>query len=161
MLQVPYFQQNRDYTCGPVCLRMVLAYWGYEADEVSLSMLCGTTVFGTSAKQLASAAQRLGFKCEYWFKGRYSSLSHALRSIIPPIVSVNASTLYQLSETLFVKHDIVLLEIKPRVIVYHDPEVGSNLSAPPDIFKEAWQQAKNEVILIWPSEKTFIPKSKK
>jgi predicted double-glycine peptidase len=49
MLQVPYFSQNRDYTCGPVCLRMVLAYWGYETDEVSLSMLCGTTVFGTSA----------------------------------------------------------------------------------------------------------------
>jgi len=65
MLTVPYFKQNRTYTCGPVCLRMVLAYWGYETDEVSLSMLCGTTVFGTSGNQLVQAAQRLGFECEY------------------------------------------------------------------------------------------------
>lgn len=67
MLNVPYFQQNRYYTCGPVCLRMVLAYWGYETDEVSLSMLCGTNIFGTSAKQLVSAAHRLGFESEYRF----------------------------------------------------------------------------------------------
>ncbi len=69
MLTVPYFTQNRYYTCGPICLRMVLAYWGYVTDEISLSMLCGTDMFGTSAKQILSAAQRLGFQCEYKFKG--------------------------------------------------------------------------------------------
>lgn len=68
---------------------------------------------------------------------------------------------YQLQGALYTKHDIVLLEIKGSEIVYHDPEVGSTLSAPPDIFKKAWQQAKSEVILIWPVEKTFLPKSKR
>jgi len=100
-------------------------------------------------------------RCEYWFKSRYSTLSKALRNAIPPLVSVNATILYQLYEPLYVKHDIVLLEIKRREIVYHDPEVGSTLSVAPDIFKEAWQQAKSEVILIWPVEKMFIPRSKK
>lgn len=93
MLTVPYFRQNRDYTCGPVCLRMVLAYWGYETDEVSLSMLCGTDLFGTSAKQIVGAAQRLGFQCEYKFKRPYSALALALRNGVPPIVSVDAAIL--------------------------------------------------------------------
>lgn len=36
MLKIPYFKQNRDYTCGPACLRMVLAYYGIQQDEVTL-----------------------------------------------------------------------------------------------------------------------------
>jgi ABC-type bacteriocin/lantibiotic exporter with double-glycine peptidase domain len=140
---------------------MVLAYWGYETDEVSLSMLCGTTVFGTSTKQIMNAARRLGFQCEYGFKSQYSSLTHALQNAVPPIVSVDAATLYQQWQPIYTKHDIVLVEIRQSKIVYHDPEVGSTLSVPPDIFREAWQRAKSEVILIWPVEKTFMPKLKK
>lgn len=161
MLTVPYFRQNRDYTCGPVCLRMVLAYWGYETDEVSLSMLCGTDMFGTSAKQIMSAAQHLGFKCEYKFKRPYSSLKWVLRNAIPPIVSVDAAILYQLRQPTYTKHNLVLLETTRSKIVYHDPEVDSSLSVLPAVFKEAWQRAKSEVILIWPGEKTFTTKSKK
>ena len=37
-LVVPYHKQNRDYTCGPACLRMVLEYWNFQQDEVSLSI---------------------------------------------------------------------------------------------------------------------------
>lgn len=161
MLTVPYFRQNRTYTCGPVCLRMVLAYWGYETDEVSLAMLCGTDMFGTSAKQIMSAAQRLTFKCEYKFKRPYSSLTQALRNAIPPIVSVDAAILYQLRQPTYTKHNVVLLETTRSKSVYHDPEVDSNLSVLPAVFKEAWQRAKSEVILIWPAEKTFTTKSKK
>jgi len=161
MLKVPYFNQNRDYTCGPACLRMVLAYWGYETDEVSLSMLCGTTVFGTSAKQIINAARRLGFQCEYGFNTQHASLTHALQNEVPPIISVDSDTLYQRWQPTYTKHDIVLVEIRQSKIVYHDSEVGSNLSMSSDIFKEAWQRTKNEVILIWPVEKMFMPKLKK
>ncbi len=161
MLAVPYFKQNRDYTCGPVCLRMVLAYWGHEADEVSLSMLCGTNVLGTSAIQIVQAAQRLGFECDYKFKRPFSSVTHALQNSIPPIVSVDAAILYQRRQPVYTKHNIVLLEATRSKIICHDPEVDANLSAPPAIFKEAWERAKSEVIWIWPGEKTFTTKSRK
>lgn len=155
MLTVPYFRQNRYYTCGPVCLRMILAYWGYEADEVSLSMLCGTNVFGTSAEQLVEAAQRLGFEgyCKLW--NEYSLLSEALKEKAPPIVAVDAAVLHGKQQRIYTKHDIILLEIIARRVVYHDSDVGQNLFVSSDLFEEAWQRARNEVILIWPVEKTF------
>jgi hypothetical protein len=108
-----------------------------------------------------NAARHLGFQCEYGFKSQYPSLTHALQNEVPPIISVDAATLYQQWQPIYAKHDIVLVEIRQSKIVYHDPEAGSTLSVSPDIFKEAWQQAKSEVILTWPVEKTFMPKLKK
>jgi ABC-type bacteriocin/lantibiotic exporter with double-glycine peptidase domain len=140
---------------------MVLAYWGYETDEVSLSMLCGTTVFGTSGNQVADAARRLGFEYEYPLQGHYSVLSHALKEAIPPIVAVDATILYEQKEIRYTKHDIVLLEITSRRVVYHDPAVGPNQSVLPAIFKKAWHRIENEVIFIWPVGKTFTKKSGK
>jgi len=161
MLVVPYFKQNRYYTCGPVCLRMVLAYWGYETDEISLSMLCGTNVFGTSAKQLLNAAQQLGFKGEYRFKCQYSILSQSLRKHLPLIVAVDPNIIYQRQRHSYAKHDIVILEAKRDRIIYHDPEVGPNLSVLPAIFKDAWKQAQKEAILIWPAEETITKRLKR
>jgi len=158
MLTVPFFRQNRYYTCGPVCLRMILAYSGYETDEVSLSMLCGTNVFGTSAEQLVEAAQRLGFEgyCKLWNK--YSLLSAALKENVPPIAAVDATILHGKQQHIYTKHDIVLLEITASRVVYHDSDVGQNLFVSPVLFKEAWRRARNEVILIWPAGKTFTKK---
>ncbi len=161
MLSVPYFSQNRYYTCGPVCLRMVLAYWGHEADEVTLSMLCGTDVFGTSAKQIIKAAQSLGFEAEYRFNSRYSDLQKALKNGIPPIVAVNPNTLQQRAIRLQARHDIVLLSIAKNRILYHDPEVGQDLFVLPAVFKEAWNDAQNEVILIWRVRETSSKTSSK
>jgi hypothetical protein len=39
IVEVPYHKQNRDYTCGPACARMVLEYYGIYQDEVRLSSL--------------------------------------------------------------------------------------------------------------------------
>ncbi|MEK7728099.1 MAG: cysteine peptidase family C39 domain-containing protein [candidate division KSB1 bacterium] len=158
MLAVPYFKQNRDYTCGPVCLRMVLAYWGHETDEVSLSMLCGTTVFGTSGMQIVNAAQRLGLEVEYPMESLYERLHLAVKEGVPPIVAIDATILYPQQEQRYTKHDIVLLEINTRRVVYHDPAVGSNLPVSPAVFKKAWQRTENEVIFIWPVEKMFTTK---
>jgi ABC-type bacteriocin/lantibiotic exporter with double-glycine peptidase domain len=64
-LEVPYHQQNRDYTCGPACLRMVLEYWNFQQDEVSLSMLCKTTMAGTGLAEIAEASKELRFAAEW------------------------------------------------------------------------------------------------
>ncbi len=161
MLTVPYFKQNRYYTCGPVCLRMVLAYWGYETDEVSLTILCGTDVFGTSARHMMKAAQNLEFECEYRFKASYSALGAALSKRIPPIVAVNPNILHARPQRLYARHDIVLLDITRSGILYHDPEAGASLSVSPAIFKEAWQQAQKEVILVWPTQQILTRISRK
>ncbi|MFQ5628677.1 MAG: cysteine peptidase family C39 domain-containing protein [bacterium] len=161
MLNVPDFKQNRYFTCSPVCLRMVLAYWKYEADEVSLSIQCGTTVFGTAAKQVVAAAQHLGFQGEYQFHCNYSFLRRTLQKGVPPIVSIDPNLLYEQLQRIYARHVIVVLEITKNNIVIHDPDVGTNLRVDPAIFKKSWSASQNEVILVWPKSKAFTLKSKK
>lgn len=158
MLNVPYFRQNRNFTCSPVCLRMVLAYWGFEIDEISLSIQCGTTVFGTAAKQVVTAAQHLGFDSEYQFQSKFSILRRILRNEIPPIVAIDPNLLYELPQRIYAKHVIVVIEITKSQVIFHDSNVGNNLTVDPALFKKAWSASQNEVILVWPKSKTFISK---
>ncbi len=91
-------------TCRPPA-GLCAIYWGYETDEVSLSMLCGTTVFGTSGIQIANAVERLGFEYAYPVECKYSLLNQSLKDAVPPIVAVNAAILYPEKVFQHTKHD--------------------------------------------------------
>lgn len=54
LLNVPYFPQHREYTCGPASLRMVLAYYGRAIAEEMLAPLLGTNdVMGTDRERMS------------------------------------------------------------------------------------------------------------
>jgi len=48
VLEVPYYKQEKWYTCGPACLRMLLKYIGTSASEEGAAKACGTTELGTT-----------------------------------------------------------------------------------------------------------------
>ena len=150
MLDVPYYRQHRDYTCGPVCLRMVLAYYGHEADEVSLTTLCRTTVLGTLAEAIVDAARQLGFEGEYTFDQGFSTIARALAAGRPVIVTVDAGILYQERGIAGYKHMVVIIDANEETITYHDSQVGGWLTSPVSFFLEAWRAKEREVIWIWP-----------
>jgi len=140
---------------------MVLAYWGHETDEVSLSIRCNTTVFGTAAKQVVDAARHLGFDGEYQFKCKFSALRRIVQNDIPPIVAVDPNLLYELPQRIYAKHVIVVIEIAQNQVIFHDPDVGNNLTVEPALFKRAWAASQNEVISVWPKNKALTQKLKK
>lgn len=148
-LDVPYYRQHRDYTCGPACLRMVLAYYGHEADEVSLTVLCGTNVFGTGLSDLANAAQQLGLRAEHTHCESLAEITDALARNIPPIAMVDAVKLYNMGDAAPLGHVVVVIAASALETVYHDPLTGSGLSAPTEIFLRAWEAFARGVVLIW------------
>ncbi len=42
-LNVPLYMQQKDYTCGPACIRMVLKKFGYTVSESTLATKAGST----------------------------------------------------------------------------------------------------------------------
>jgi len=148
-LAVPYHKQNRDYTCGPACLRMALEYWGFQQDEVSLSMLCKTTVTGTGLAEIAEAAQELGFVAEWKRGAKISELTNALKQGIPVMAMVDARLLHDIEVPIPVGHMIVIVAIDTNTIFYHDPEVGSEQSVSRPIFSQAWENLRKGMVIIW------------
>jgi len=57
-LKVPYFKQEKWYTCGPACLRMLLACFDVTTSEGELVAACGTTELGTVPIQISEGAYK-------------------------------------------------------------------------------------------------------
>lgn len=46
MIVVPYFKQEKSTTCGPACLKMILAFMGMNYSENELETICETGWLG-------------------------------------------------------------------------------------------------------------------
>jgi ATP-binding cassette subfamily B protein len=146
---VPYHEQNRDFTCGPACLRMVLEYFGVLQDEVSLTMLCGTTLAGTGLVEIAEAARRLGFKAEWKRNAKFSDLTNALKRRIPVMAMVDARLLHVIEMPIPIGHMIVIFAIEADTIFYHDPEVGREQTISRHIFMTSWENMRKGMVIVW------------
>ena len=61
-LTVPYFEQKNAYSCGPAVLKMVLAYFGIQAEQDALVHLVTTSPqLGTPQERMARVAREYGF----------------------------------------------------------------------------------------------------
>ncbi len=71
-LEVPFYKQTTKLNCGPVALRMVLAYFG---EDLSLEILEQKTGIqerkGISTVQIATAAALSGYKTDFFSKHIY------------------------------------------------------------------------------------------
>lgn len=86
LLSVPHFEQSRDGTCLPACVRMVLAYWGQSVTELSLARMLDTKAFGTPISNVTRLT-RLGFVVEHHSLG-LDQLQAYLSTGIPVITRV-------------------------------------------------------------------------
>lgn len=149
MLKIPYFKQNRDYSCGPVCLRMVLAFYRINQDEVTLSIMCQTNLFGTAARDIARVANQLGLEARTAYFEQLSTIRESLADQNPVLTVVDLGQLYEREEYKHARHMVVVSEIADKLIRFHDPLMGANMSLDTALFERAWNAAKGEAIFIW------------
>ena len=59
-MDIPFFKQQTDYTCGAACMRMILASFGIKKSETALKKLMGSSSrSGTWNKQFPILAESL------------------------------------------------------------------------------------------------------
>lgn len=61
-LVFPFYQQPDQMDCGPTCLRMLAKYYGREISLNKLRSISETTREGASLKNIADAAEKVGFR---------------------------------------------------------------------------------------------------
>ena len=62
MVMFPFYRQPDEMDCGPTCLRMIAKYYGRSISLSKLRSLSETTREGSSLKNIADAAERIGFR---------------------------------------------------------------------------------------------------
>lgn len=125
---------------------MIISAFGKYISEEDLIELCGTTLFGTTCNQIQEAAINLGFQAEPFKQKSKKKVLNYISNKLPLIALVDAAELYG---AMPVGHFIIVLEVKRKTIIYHDPAIGANQKIHINTFLNAWQKFDFRGVLIW------------
>ena len=147
-LDVPFYRQEQLHTCGPACLRMVLAYNGVDKTEDELVVLCNTAEVGTGRRPLARAAQELNFGVQLAERMTREDLQETISSGKPTIALVNPSLIYpHVTET---SHGVVIVGVEGDEIIFHDPAGSASNRLAWAEFRSAWlDRHRGRGVILW------------
>lgn len=133
-MKIPYFRQERIWTCGAAAFRMVLAYFEIKRSESQLvKMLKTGKKMGVKNKRFSEIAER--FKLSYIVR-RNSSLRDLRRYLKRKFAIIIHYYVPKLKED----HYAVIKRISKERIFLLDPWFGDNHSIDIDKFLKIWKE---------------------
>ena len=148
IVEVPYYKQEKWYTCGPACLWMLLKYIGTSATEEDVVKACETTEIGTTPLQLVKGSKVFGFDADAFKNEDIDDLKYSLKNGKPVIVLLDPGILYGGIQGF--GHFVVITGFDNNNITYHDPDIpdGQDAKCSIEIFMQAWSALKCWVIKL-------------
>lgn len=145
-MNVPHIQQEREYSCLPACVRMVLAFYDEQRSEDELRRLLRTRVTGTSPANLMLNLPDIGFDAAV-FNGSMTLLRDHIAERTPCIVHLWTAPLPHWEHSVI--HAVVVTGITEDMIVINDPAWETPaLAIPLSDFLDAWSATDHTLILI-------------
>ena len=138
-----FHRQEKDYSCVPACIKMVLESFGLTLSEVDLRERCDCTPFGTDAFQAVEAVRKLGFVNTIKGTSSIEELLHQLSLGRYPIAFINLL----LIDSIKIAHAIIVMDLDSDWVEVCDPLQGDR-TLPRSTFDSAWAMMRNLVILI-------------
>ncbi len=118
LLNVPLQTQRNLSDCLPVCVEMVLRFYGANVDPAWLCATLECTAIGTPGFNVRNL-ERFGYRVEYGAASDARVLAHALSNRTPPILLVNTDSLpYWRIGTA---HAVVLVDMDDETACVNDP----------------------------------------
>jgi len=119
-MKFPFYEQPDEMDCGATCIRMIAKYYGRSISLPKLRSLSETTREGASLKNIANAAEKIGFRT-LGVKVTYKKFEK--EAPLPSIVHWNQ------------EHFVVIYKIKKDKIFIADPAHGLLEYSTKDFFK--------------------------
>lgn len=150
-LNVPFFQQEHEYSCVAACVRMVLAHSGDVRTEAELRLLLDTQPTGTRAGNLMRLS---GPAFEVYLRpSNLVELQQVLVNHQPPIVFLQTGFLEYWSMGIF--HTVVLIGLDSATVAVHDPYFATAPQTTSlEAFTKAWAQTGQFAAFIRPRKKS-------
>ena len=133
MQKIQYFKQEKPWTCGPACMRMVLGFFGIKKSEAVLAkLLARVGEPGTPNRALVELAEKL--KLDYVVQ-RNASLIDLKRVIADGFVVVVG----YFDQIEHVGHFAVVKSLSKKKIVLLDPWYGAKCAFSNGDFVRTWR----------------------
>jgi predicted double-glycine peptidase len=133
-LQVPYFKQDTDDSCGPAVLRMVTYFYEIPRSAREIQRLTNTDPHhGTKNSDLEEAAREMGFDVEAKNDSTLEEMRKVLEEEGLPVV---ANFIEPESEN---GHYTVVIGMDEENIILNDPLLGAEYKMPLKEFDERWK----------------------
>lgn len=132
ILTVPYLEQTTPFTCGPVALQMVLAYYGIPASESLLSRKLNTNSdTGTRLVDMREIALQYSMNCYVNNDSAFEEFAFLVRTGTPVIMRFLETDKNE-------DHYGVVIGASHDAIVVHDPWNGPSIEFHKDEFIPRW-----------------------
>jgi ABC-type bacteriocin/lantibiotic exporter with double-glycine peptidase domain len=132
-LEVPYFKQDTNYTCGPTALQMVMAYYGIRESERGLAKTLHTSaVTGTGLRYMLEVSRQHGLYA-------YVNNDSSLEEIAYLITAFKVPCIIRYLETDDDEdHYAVVVDVSNGEITLHDPWHGPSTHITIGDFEKRW-----------------------
>jgi len=166
MVHIPYYRQQKPYTCGPAVLRMALAAIGKKRSETYLARLAETTAkHGTVNFGMLRCLRKLDVSYMTGYRIRYRDLMRYVRQgvvivdwmpqlLFPDHPEFTASKTFSPDED---SHCTLVVAASPRFVTLQDPVLGRRVRISRKEFVRAWRDptsASNHwMLMILPPHK--------
>lgn len=136
-MNIPYYKQKTDYTCGPACLKMVFEYLGEKTTKRELAAILNTTPeAGTHTDEMSRVARAHGFAA---FEKRDASLED-IKDFISRDHPVIVDFIEPGEEE---RHFSVIVGFDENNFIFNDPWHGEGFTMPIDEFEKRWASPEN------------------
>jgi len=148
-LNIPYFRQEKNTTCGVACLRMVMAFYSKDIKEFELEETCETGWLGNTCGELVQCVQKYGFEAEEIENITTDYVKTILRKNHPIIALLDPAILYGGIEGF--GHFVVITGLEDDKICYNDPDMDKEITKNITDFFKAWNKFSFKGVRIWKS----------
>jgi ABC-type bacteriocin/lantibiotic exporter with double-glycine peptidase domain len=143
MIEVPYYHQKKEYTCGPAVLKMVFDFFDVHLKEEKLKKEMRTSKKrGTKHERLIKTALREGFYCYVHDNSSISQIKHFVEVGFPVIV-------HYIEPSSNDGHYSVVVGYKRNKLIMNDPWNGENYKIKLKEFEKRWHSQENSKQKRW------------
>jgi ABC-type bacteriocin/lantibiotic exporter with double-glycine peptidase domain len=137
-LSIPHFKQEQDYSCVAACIRMVLEYYGINAQEDEIRRLLDTKSTGTRFINVARTVPKWELNLELGAFD-FQQLKALITSKVAPIIFLMTGPL-DYWDGSNEPHAVVFtgVDVKALTVKINDPFSIEPQQISIGIFKEAW-----------------------
>lgn len=133
-IEVPYFEQKKDYTCGPAVLRMVAAFFGASYTPEQLYKITSPDPdTGTRNKDMERAVKKLGLSVYSKNKADIKDIRNFIDKGLPVIVNFIEPRGKQEG------HYSLVVGLTNEEIIFNDPGYGESFRMGIAEFLSRWR----------------------